>query len=150
MRRPDPSVTMDQDELIDAWRHWKATGSFHRLRAPYTQRYEFRGPQWGHPSNYAAVSFECAPAERLRFTSRAPWPEAMSGRDRERYEAAIHAAVVDGLLSARPRVFCGCALTLVEIGWDDIMSSEMALYAATKVAMTELVAHGPWEHVGPT
>jgi|GEM_PF-5212059 hypothetical protein len=49
---------MDRDALLENWRRAKATpraGARFRLTAPYEQPFVFRGPQWGHPSNYAAV-----------------------------------------------------------------------------------------------
>ena len=62
--------------------------------------------------------------------------------------------MVDGILGAELLPPWRCALTLVEVGWDDVMSSEVAFYRATKGAMGELIAQAdnapaPRERSGP-
>jgi hypothetical protein len=37
-----------------------------------------------------------------------------------------------------------CLLRLIEIGWDDLSSSEAAFYRATAEAMRRLIARGTW------
>lgn len=142
---------MDRDALLDNWRRFKAApdtnGCFH-LAAPHDLPFVFRGPQPGHPSNYAAVRFRCSLADALSLAFAAAWPAMLSPDYCRSLEAAIACGVADGLLGATLQPLWVCALTLVEIGWDDLMSSEVAFYRATKGAMGELVAHGAWQLLG--
>lgn len=142
---------MDLDALLDNWRRYKvppaARWCFH-LAAPHDQPFVFRGLRQGHPSNYAAVRFRCRPADALSLDFTAEWPATVSPAERRGLEAAIACGVADAFLGARLQPLWVCALTLVEIGWADIMSSEAAFYRATKGAMGELIAHGAWQLPG--
>jgi len=106
--------------------------------------YEFRG-QFGHPSSYAFVRFECATADDLSFQVRASWPPTVSEGDRTRVELGIAEAVADTLLEGIYQ-YSGCAIVLVDVRWDDVGSSVAAFMRATKSAMQQLLA-GDWEIV---
>lgn len=143
---------MDLHDLVESWRSFKlASPTFYQLREPYAVEYEFRGPQWGHPSNYARVRFACAPAETLSLSTTAAWPAALDSGHSTLLERAVGCAAVEGLLCSAVHPYRGCALTLVEVGWDDVMSSQVAFWIATRRAMGDLTAKGPWQLVhGPT
>jgi hypothetical protein len=55
--------------------------------------------------------------------------------------------IVDALMSESIYPYRGCSLKLVNIKWDDAMSSEAAFYKASKNAMKELIAKGKWRLV---
>jgi hypothetical protein len=137
------SARFDRNDL-ERLRDGKRSRNFYRLRSSQTVEHEFRG-QFGHPSSYAFVLFECAPADDLSFQVRASWPSTVSERDRTHVELGIAEAVADILLEG---VFqhSGCAIVLVAVRWDDIGSSDAAFMSATKSAMQQLVA-GDWEIV---
>jgi hypothetical protein len=100
--------------------------------------HEFRG-QLGHPSSYAFVRFECAPADDLSFQVRASWPSTVSQGDRTHADLGIAEGVADILLEGLYQ-YSGCAIVLVDVRWDDVGSSVAAFMKATKSAMQQLVA----------
>jgi hypothetical protein len=104
--------------------------------------HEFRG-QLGHPSSYAFVRFECAPADDLSFQVRASWPSTVSQGDRTHADLGIAEGVADILLEGLYQ-YSGCAIVLVDVRWDDVGSSVAAFMKATKSAMQQLVARD-WE-----
>jgi hypothetical protein len=130
----------DLERLRDA----KRSRSFYRLRSSQSVELEFRG-QFGHPSSYACVRFECAPADDLSFQVRASWPTTVSEGDRTHVELGIAEGVADILLEGVYQ-HSGCAIVLVDVRWDDVGSSVAAFMSATKSAMQQLVA-GDWEIV---
>jgi hypothetical protein len=130
----------DLERLRDA----KRSRNFYRLRSSQAVEYEFRG-QFGHPSSYAFVRFECAPADDLSFQVRASWPTTVSEGDRTHVELGIAEGVADMLLEGVYQ-HSGCAVVLVDVRWDDVGSSVAAFMRATKSAMQQLVA-GDWEIV---
>jgi hypothetical protein len=136
-----------QETLLDVWRQQKATGrNFYRLREGVTQEHEYKGHHWGHPSNYALVRFRCEPADELTFLSEAPWPAHLSSTYCTDLERAVGVAILDALMGEF-YPYRGCTLTLVGVGWDDVMSSEAAFYRATKGAMADLRSVGKWDAV---
>jgi hypothetical protein len=62
---------MDFDETVMKWRQNKSRSAVRRLDAFCSRRYEYKGKQFGHPSTYALVRFECAPADSLVFEMQA-------------------------------------------------------------------------------
>lgn len=137
---------MDQQQLLDSWRQFRLTAkNFYQLRDTYTARYAYRGAIYGHPSTHATVHFECLPADSLTFTSMARWPSCLSRDYCTKLESAIGYAILEVLLTASIYPYQGCALTLTEIDWDDVASSEVAFYKATKLGMQELIAKGKWQ-----
>ena len=138
---------MDQRHLLETWLEFKMTvGNFYRLQEPYPVDFTYRARHYGHPSSYAAVRFRCAPSDALAFQSAARWPEHLRPTYRALLEQAVSYGIVDGLMGGGSDLHPhrGCSLTLVEVGWDDVMSSEVAFYRATRGAMSELVAQGHW------
>jgi hypothetical protein len=113
------------------------------LQRDVFQDFDYTGPQWGHPSNYAATRFQCEPADSLVFVARAPSPAHSSLAYRADVEHAIERAIVDSLVSAF-YPYCGCKVSLVEVGSDDVMSSEISSYRAAKGAMDELRSTHEW------
>ena len=99
-----------------------------------------------HPSNYAAVRFQCEPADALGFTAEAPWPTHLGITYQADLERAIGCGLVDRLMNTF-YPYRGCALTLIDVGWDDVMSSEMAFYRAAAGAMDELMTTAKWRLV---
>jgi hypothetical protein len=133
-----------QAQLLAAWTASKANSRhFYRLREPRLQEFEYNGPRMGHPSNYAAVCFQCDPADELVFQSAARWPADLSPTYCAALEHACGEAIIDGLMG-QIYPHRGCLLTLVKIGWHAVSSSEVAFYRATVEAMRQLLAEGEW------
>ena len=146
------SLRLDRNAL-EKLRDTKRSRNFYRLASSVTVDHEFRG-QFGHPSSYAYIRFECAPADDLSFESRASWPSTVSEGDRAQVELAVAEAIADTLLKGVYQ-HSGCAIVLVDVRWDDVGSSEAAFMKATESAMQQLVA-GHWKiafrsanHVAP-
>lgn len=63
----------NEPELLEAWQTRKTLGShFFGLEREVMQSFEYKGPQWGHPANYAAVRFRCHSADTLVFHLSGP------------------------------------------------------------------------------
>jgi hypothetical protein len=131
------------DDLLVTWRRCKSRFAGRRLDAPCSVEHEYQGKQWGHPSTYAFVRFECTPAESLAFDMRAQWPPHLTADYCEQLRDAMSAAIVDALL-ATDHPHLGCSVTCTEVKWDDIASSEVAVYLATRAAMTDLREKEKW------
>jgi hypothetical protein len=128
---------MNFDEILTTWRQWKGGLAGWRLDAPCTIEHEYQSKQWGHPSTYAFVRFECFPADHLVFNTQAKWPAHLTADYCRLLQDAMSAAIVDVLVATDyPHV--GCSLLCVEVKWDDVASSERAFYRATRAAMTML------------
>ena len=137
------SAHFDRNDL-ERLRDAKRSRHFYRLRSSQAVEHEFRG-QLGHPSSYAFVRFECAPADDLSFQVRASWPSTVSEEDRTHVESGIAECVADILLEGLYQ-HSGCVVVLVDVRWDDVGSSVAAFMSATKSAMRQLVADD-WEIV---
>jgi hypothetical protein len=122
----------------EALRDLKGSRSFFRLALATTVEHEYRGEQFGHPSTYAFVRFYCAPSDGLRFESTAAWPSTVSNTEQTLFERAIAEGVADALLSGTYQ-HSGCVLTLIEIRYDEVCSSEVAFMRATAAAMQVLL-----------
>jgi hypothetical protein len=136
------TTSFDRDDL-ERLRDDKRSRNFYRLESVRTVQHEFRG-QFGHPSSYAYVRFECAPADDLSFEARVSWPPSALGEG-PRFERVIAESVADELLAGVYQ-HSGCAVTLVEIRYDEVGSSEAAFMRAAKAAMQDLLG-GDWEIV---
>ena len=130
---------MTYDELLDGWRQSKRRSRPRRLGAPVSVEHEYQGKQWGHPSTYAFVRFECRPADDLTFELQGDWPPQLDADYRRLLLNAMSAAIIDVLVANANPPHTGCAVTCTEVRWDDITSSEMAFYRATRAAMTTLL-----------
>jgi translation elongation factor EF-G len=136
---------MDENLMIDNWRQLKLSGrNFYRLEKSLLVEHEYRH-RFGHPSSYAYVQFECEPSETLSFESSAAWKESLSPDYVVALERAVCEGIVDGLIAASIYPYRGCSLTLCQIKWDDVSSSEAAFYLATKRAMAQLIESGSWK-----
>ena len=80
------------------------------------------------------------------FTAQAPWPTHLSITYQADLEHAIGCGLVDRLMNTF-YPYRGCALTLIDVGWDNVMSSEMAFYRAAAGAMDELMTTAKWRLV---
>jgi hypothetical protein len=137
------------DDLLATWSRCKSRFTGRRLDAPCSVEHEYEGKQWGHPSTYAFVRFECAPAESLVFEMRAEWPPHLTADYCDLLRDAMCAAIVDALVAADcPHL--GCSLACTEVRWDDVASSEFAVYRATRAAMTHLREKERWSFVRGT
>lgn len=136
-----------EDELLSDWlRSRSGSRQFFRLQQDCLAEFEYRGPQWGHPSNYARTRFQCRPADKLVFAVQTRWPSHLSDAYCEDLERAIGHAIIDGLMtSVYP--YRGCSVTLIDAGWDDVMSSEVAFYRSAKGAMDTLRSNETWKLV---
>ena len=124
--------------VLEGLRDNKRRRNFYRLSSPKTVQHEFRG-QYGHPSSYAFVRFDCIPAEDLSFEARATWPEKVTKEYQAVLELAIAESMADTLLEGLYQ-HTGCALTLSEVRYDEIGSSEAAFMKASEGAIRELLA----------
>jgi len=111
----------------------KRKRNYHRLANPAIVEHEFNG-QYGHPSSYAFVRFECSPSDELSFEVAMRWPESIPAGYVQRLECAIAEGVADALLDGLyPHT--GCRVALVDIRYDNLGSSEAAfLWSATAAA----------------
>jgi hypothetical protein len=132
-----PTENMSFDKIVGGWREWKSRIVGRRLVTACAVEHEYQGKQWGHPSTYAFVRFECAPAEDLLFEMRGAWPSHLTPDYCRLLRDAMSAAIVDVLL-ATDDPHRGCSLHCTEVRWDDVASSERAFYRATREAMTVL------------
>jgi len=139
---------LSRSEIIEAWVRGKSGRQFHRLAIETEIAWEYRGPQFGHPSNYAAVRVLAKPASDFSLDSSATYPPSVSAPYANQLLAAIGRGVVDELFAAAWYPYWGCALTIREVGWDEMMSSEFAVYQATRGALLELRKAGSWELCG--
>ena len=128
---------MDRNRL-EGLRTRKRERPFYRLESAITVEYEHQGLNWGHPSTYAFVKFECVPANDLSFDVRTSWASTVDENYRVALELAIAEAVADVLLDGLYQ-HSGCGLTLIEVRYDEICSSEAAFMTAAKSAMQQLL-----------
>jgi hypothetical protein len=77
---------------------------------------------------------------------QAHWPEHPPSAYCTDLERAIGHALIDSLAAAY-YPYRGCAVTLIDVGWDDVMGSEMAFYHATRGPMDELRSKASWKLV---
>jgi len=118
-----------------------------RLASSTIVQHEFRG-QFGHPSSYAFVQFECAPADDLSFQVRASWPPEVLEGEAVRIERAIAKGIADVLLNGVNK-YSGCAVVLVTVRWNEVGSSETAFMKAAILAMQNLLT-AEWTFTGTT
>jgi translation elongation factor EF-G len=139
---------MNEDQLLTQWSQAKATArNFYQLQDPYAQTTEYRGPRMGHPSNYAYVEFRCGPSDQLVFDTATVWPQTMTHAYCIELEQAISYGIVDVLMTEGLYPYRGCCITLVQVRYDAVSSSEASFYRAAKIAMKELIEKGSWKLV---
>jgi hypothetical protein len=133
-----------ESDILDAWRDEKTSRPFYRLTSEMVAAFEFRGPQFGHPSNYAAIKMVATPANEFSLDSVVLYPPSVSPSYAKKLLLAVGRAAVDELFTAAWYPYRGCKLTVQEVGWDDIMSSEVAMYRAARGALSKLRQEGQW------
>lgn len=136
---------MLEEQLLNGWTSAKRGERFYRLSAEAEVSYEFNGGRIGHPSNYASIRIHARPADQLTLDSSAIYPLSVSPSYAERLLAAVGQAVVDELFAAAWTPYRGCALEVVEVGWHEVSSSEVALYRAARGALEQLRTAFRWE-----
>ena len=99
-------------------------------------------------STHAFVRFDCLPATTLAFEMHAVWPGHLGSDYPPLLEAAMATAIVDVPLASSASPRRGCLLKCVEVRLDDVTSSEMAFYRATRAAMTKLCDERKWSFIG--
>lgn len=129
---------MNTAELFATWTRAKSEPAIWQLGNAVTTSYEHRRATCG-PSGYAFVSLRCEPSEALALTSAAEWPTRLSAGYVNSLKRAIAVGVVDALVARDYLSAYTCAVTLVEIGWDDVQSGELAFYRATKAALSKVI-----------
>ena len=134
-----------QDDEMERLRVPRGSRMFLRLASSKIVNHEFRG-QFGHPTSYAFVEFECAPANELSFDSRATWPVTVSKEYGAKLERAVAEAVANVLLEGVHQ-HSGCTVVLTNARYDEVGSSEAAFTKATKAAMRTLLT-SRWAVVG--
>jgi hypothetical protein len=133
-----------ENELLSEWQRSRFTSQhYFQLQHEVIEEFEYKGPHWGHPSNYARTRFVCGPARELLFTVQTRWPSHLAEAYCDALQRAIGHAIVDSLMTSY-YPYRGCAVTLVDVGWDDVMSSELAFYRSAKGAMDTLREDGAW------
>ncbi len=65
---------MDEDGLVSNWQQSKRRSTALRLAEQCLKEQEYKRDQFGHPSSYAFVRFECLPADSLSFEMDTAWP----------------------------------------------------------------------------
>lgn len=134
---------MIQLELLNRWVAYKSK-HVRRLREPIDVEFEFRGDRMGHPSNFAGVQFRCEPAEELSFISTPSWSPTLSSSYIAGLEEAILVGLLDILIAEEFSPHSGCSITLTDVRWDDVSSSERAFYIASMGAAKKLMVDGDW------
>ena len=138
------NIRLNRNEL-EKLRDAKRSRNFDRLESSTHVEHELQRPNFGHPSTYAFVRFACEPADDLSFEARASWPSTLSEDYCLELERAIAEAVADVLFEGVYQ-HTGCAVTLIDVRFDEICSSVASFMLATKCAMQELLTH-KWKAV---
>jgi hypothetical protein len=138
---------LEQSDIVSTWNVSRLHVPFYELAAATEVSGEFIGGMLGHPSSYAAARFSAAPARQLTLEWSAAYPESFTPEYVAKLRDAIAIAAFDELLAGDwyPRI--GCALVLRELGFDDVSSSEVAVYRAARLAFSELRRERAWRLV---
>ena len=139
-------TVLSERELLEAWKAGKSTRHF-RLTSEFVVAFEFRGRQSGHPSNYAAIKISAAPASEFSLDTTASYPASVNPLYAEQLLLAVGRAAIDELFAAAWYPYRGCKLTVQEVGWDEVMSSEVAVYRAARGALSRLREEGHWTRI---
>ena len=132
-------------ELLEAWHEGETGRHFYRLEAEMAAAFEYRGPQPGHPSNYAAIRIVATPSAELCLESAAVYPASISEPYARRLLLAVGRAAVDEFFALAGKHPYRCRLVVREVGWDEVMSSEVAIYRAARGALAKIRQEGTWE-----
>jgi hypothetical protein len=135
-------------ELLEAWQAGKTSRHWFCLASEFEAAFEFRGRQFGHPSNYAAIKIGAAPSNDFSLDAKATYAASVPASDAEGLLLAVGRAAVDELFAATWHPYRGCMLTVQEVGWDDVMSSQVAVYRAARGALSKIREEGQWTLIG--
>ena len=135
---------LTERDILDGWRAGKTGQPFYRLTSEIVAAFEYRGPQFGHPSNYAAIKLVATPSDEFGLESVAIYPPSVALPYAKQLLLAVGQAVVDELFASAWYPHRGFKLTVQEVGWDDIMSSEVAVYRAARGALSKVRQEGQW------
>ena len=134
-----------ENEILDTWAINKRQSASYRLMSETNVAYEYRGVQFGHPSNYAGVQLNAVPSSTFILEWRATCPSSVTDLYARDLLFAAERAAVDELFAVDWYTYRGCRITVSELAWDEIMSSEVALYRAVRGALAKLRSDGQWE-----
>lgn len=135
---------LTERDILEAWLAEKSSRHFYRLTSDMVAAFDYRGPQFGHPSNYASIKLVATPSCDFSVDSAVIYPASVSLSYANQLLLAIGRAAADELFSAARYPYRGCKLVVQEVGWDDIMSSEVAIYRAARGALSKLRQEGQW------
>ena len=135
---------LTERDILEAWQAGKLGPQFYRLTSEAAAAFEYRGRQFGHPSNYAAIKLVATPSNEFGLDSVAIYPASITLAYSKKLLLAVGRAAVDELFAATWYPYRGCKLAVEEVGWDDIMSSEFAIYLAARGALAKLRQEGQW------
>jgi hypothetical protein len=135
---------LSERSLLDAWTARKGNVPYYRLAAEFVAEFEYRGAQFGHPSTYAAVTILAQPASEFRLDSVVSYPVSVSSEDAEDLFLAVGRGAIDELFASGWYAYRSCGLTVREVGWNDVTSSEVAMYVAARGALKKLRLEGVW------
>ena len=139
---------MKERELLEAWQAGKSSRHWFRLSSEFVAAFEFRGRQFGHPSNYAAIKVRATPADDFSLDTKATYPASVTPAEAQKLLLAVGRAAVDELFSWTWYPYRGCGLIVEDVGWDEVMSSEVALYRAARGALSKVREEGQWTLIG--
>jgi hypothetical protein len=140
-RMIDQSIEVNERFLDDLIRSRVNLGRRYNLEKADRIIYEYS--RRTHASSYARVVFVCSPSEKISCSfNPGVWPSNLTESEVGRLKISIaRAASSLLLLDFYPHI---AALHLEEIGWDDVRSSEVAVYRATIGAMRNLQETAGW------
>jgi hypothetical protein len=132
--------------IVEAWIAEKIGGARRRLRAAILVDFTYRGPQWGHPSNFAAVKLRCERSNEFAFEPTAQRPPTLTDAYFADISAAVRSGILDGVLGTDYPAL-GVSIQLMEVEWDEVMSSQVAFARAGRGAAAKLLAEAVWDLV---
>ena len=138
---------LSMTEIMEAWETGKSARPFYQLEADTQVGFEYRGPQSGHPSNYASIQITAISSADFSLESRAVYPPSVPLPYARQLLLAVGRAAVDELFAATWYPFRGCSLLVSDVGWDEVMSSEVAVYLAARGALSELRRNARWRMI---
>jgi hypothetical protein len=96
------------------------------------------------------VRIGAEPSNDLSVDLVAAAPAEMHSIDRSSILRGVGIAAVDELIAFGFTPFRGCRLTILEVGWHDVWSGEIAMYMAARGALAQLRKDGEWQYItGP-
>ena len=104
-----------QRDILQEWGRGKASDHGYRLRAEITVEFEYRGPQFGHPSNYASIKILATPASELHLESSAVYPASVTEEYAKDLLIAVGRAAVEELFATGWYAYRGCKLVVREV-----------------------------------